>query len=247
MTALALLALALLVWPRQSGAALRIADLARRGRLLSAPAHDRQPPGDGWLPSLRLRVSARRRSEAQEAGVVRAIRLLAQELRDGADPARAWAGAATVGNAESGWIAFVARRAAMGEPIGPALQRVAAGRLGLAPASEASIARLGAAWACSAGSGASAADVLDQWVGDAQARQRAAAQIDSELAGPRASALLLAALPLLGLAMGMAMGADPLRTLLGGAAGLMVLGCGVLLEIVGVLWVRRIVSAALGA
>jgi tight adherence protein B len=86
-----------------------------------------------------------------------------------------------------------------------------------------------------------------QWVGDAQARQRAAAEIDSQLAGPRASALLLGALPLLGLAMGAGMGADPLRTLFGGPVGLAALGSGVLLEIAGVLWVRRIVAAAVAA
>ncbi|MCW2605177.1 MAG: hypothetical protein JWN61_3312, partial [Pseudonocardiales bacterium] len=44
--------------------------------------------------------------------------------------------------------------------------------------------------------------------------------------------------------MGTAMGADPVRTLLGSAAGLAMLACGLVLEIVGVLWVRRIVAAA---
>lgn len=245
--AVALLGIALLLWPPQSLAALRLGELAGRGRLPSLPVPTRQLDGPRWLPVFRLPGSARRRAVTKEAAAVRAIRLLAQELRDGADPARAWAGAAAVGGVQAGWIAVAAHRGQQGHPLGQVLQELAEGDPRLVGSSAASVARLGAAWSCSAGSGASAADVLDQWVGDAQARQRAIAQIDSELAGPRASALLLAALPLLGLAMGIAMGADPLLTLLGGTAGLFVLGCGVLLEIAGVLWVRRIIASALRA
>jgi tight adherence protein B len=247
MIALALLGMALLMWPPQSRAALRIVELAGRGRLPSAAAAGGRPLGaTGWAPALVARGRTRHRAAAQDADLMRAVRLLAQELRGGADPARAWAGAAAVGGAESGWIGAVARQAAAGAPIGAALEKIA-GRGGFARARAGSVARLGAAWSCSAGSGASAAEVLDQWVGDAQARQRAAAEIDSQLAGPRASALLLGALPLLGLAMGAGMGADPLRTLFGGPVGLAALGSGVLLEIAGVLWVRRIVAAAVAA
>ena len=82
---------------------------------------------------------------------------------------------------------------------------------------------------------------------DAQARRRADSEIASELAGPRASALLLAGLPVLGLAMGAAMGADPVSTLLGTGAGLTLLSLGLALEIAGVLWSRRIVRSALSA
>ncbi|MCW2604288.1 MAG: hypothetical protein JWN61_2423, partial [Pseudonocardiales bacterium] len=123
--ALALLSVAILMWPPQSAAALRLADLAARGRLPARAAPARAAAGHG--PVLRFRSArlGRRRRTAQDADVLRAVRLVAQELRSGADPARAWAGAAAVARGESEWIALVARQAAAGEPIGSALAEAA--------------------------------------------------------------------------------------------------------------------------
>ena len=64
------------------------------------------------------------------------------------------------------------------------------------------------------------------------------------LAGPRASAALLTALPLLGIALGAAMGARPWAVLLGMPAGRVLSCVGVLLDAVGVLWMRRILTRA---
>jgi tight adherence protein B len=68
-------------------------------------------------------------------------------------------------------------------------------------------------------------------------------QLEAQLAGPRATARMLATLPLIGLAMGMLMGADPLQWLLGTAPGLLCLLGGALLTVAGMAWTGRIATA----
>jgi tight adherence protein B len=64
-----------------------------------------------------------------------------------------------------------------------------------------------------------------------------------ELAGIRATILLLAALPLFGFAMGVALGANPLNTLLHNTLGQLSLVAGVGLELIGLLWTDRLVAS----
>ncbi len=64
------------------------------------------------------------------------------------------------------------------------------------------------------------------------------------LAGPRSSALLLSGLPLLGIALGAAMGARPVPFLLGDPLGRVLCCVGVLLDAAGLLWMRRILRVA---
>jgi tight adherence protein B len=64
-----------------------------------------------------------------------------------------------------------------------------------------------------------------------------------ELAGIRATILLLAALPLFGFAMGVALGANPLNTLLHNTLGQLSLVLGVGLDLVGLLWTDRLVTS----
>jgi tight adherence protein B len=75
---------------------------------------------------------------------------------------------------------------------------------------------------------------------DEQVRREVAAQ----LAGPRATSLLLAVLPVAGLLMGAALGVAPWRVLLGTPVGLSCLALGLLLEVAGLVWTGRIVRAA---
>jgi tight adherence protein B len=63
-----------------------------------------------------------------------------------------------------------------------------------------------------------------------------------ELAGIRATILLLAALPLFGFALGLALGANPLNTLLHDTVGQLSLAVGVGLDLVGLLWTDRLVA-----
>ncbi len=246
---LILLAIGLLAWPATSRAEVRATALAAAGRLPArAPT---APTGRRRLAGVRLRrwPARSRGARAVDDGTLRAVALLAHELRAGANPARAWAGAAaTAGPESAGWMTEVAAAAAAGRPIGPAVtaaaRELAHGSGPFGRERGAALERLGAAWACGAGAGSSAADMLDHWLADAQARRRLEGEIDSQLAGSRASTALLAALPLLGLALGAAMGADPLGLLLGTPAGVALLAIGAALEAAGLLWVRRIIVAA---
>lgn len=89
---------------------------------------------------------------------------------------------------------------------------------------------------------ASVAAVLED---DLRARHRHRLELRTATAGPRASAVVLAGLPALGLAMGAGIGADPWRVLTATGAGQVLLVTGVLLELAGVAWVGRLTRRAL--
>lgn len=74
--------------------------------------------------------------------------------------------------------------------------------------------------------------------GEADAARRHA------LAGPRATARLLGWLPVAGVGLGWAWGADPVGVLLGGGWGGLCLVVGVALMVAGRAWVNRLVRAA---
>ncbi|MDO4888612.1 MAG: hypothetical protein Q3979_07925 [Actinomycetaceae bacterium] len=92
--------------------------------------------------------------------------------------------------------------------------------------------------------GAPMADVLDSCAAGITEAGEAAAARRVALAGPRASARVLAWLPLVGLAFGTLLGADPLEFLLSQPAGRACLALGVGFEAAGVAWVRRLVRRA---
>jgi tight adherence protein B len=95
--------------------------------------------------------------------------------------------------------------------------------------------------------GAPMAQVLDRCAqGLTEAGQARSARAVA-LAGPRASARLIGVLPLLGLVMGAAVGADPLAVLLGGGAGTACLVAGVALLVAGNRWVAALERAARAA
>lgn len=101
-----------------------------------------------------------------------------------------------------------------------------------------------AVWAVAAASGAPAATVLEQVERDLRAREQQRREVAAQLAGARSTGGMLAVLPVLGLGLGAAMGADPLAVLLGTPRGQLALLLGVGLEAVGVLWTARIVARA---
>lgn len=104
-----------------------------------------------------------------------------------------------------------------------------------------------AVWEVSGRSGAPAAAVLDRIEQDLRARADQQREVGAQLAGARSTATLLAVLPLLGIALGVAMGAHPLDVLLGSPMGQVALVVGTGLEALGVFWTSRIVAAAEGA
>lgn len=161
-----------------------------------------------------------------------ALRLLVADLEAGAGPAQALAAAAETCPSRPELVQ-AARAAGAGSD--------AAGDL--VPSADPHVRALGLAWRLGAASGAALAGVLGRVAGDlaeVDARRRTVAVA---VAGPRASAVLLSALPALGLVLGAAMGAHPLHFLLDGA-GRAVGGAGLLLDAAGLFWIRRILRRA---
>ncbi|MYZ10840.1 hypothetical protein GT028_26280, partial [Streptomyces sp. SID2999] len=103
---------------------------------------------------------------------------------------------------------------------------------------------LAACWRVAVDQGAGLAAGLDRLDGALRAERDQRADLRAQLSGARATALLLAVLPLFGLLLGAAMGADPLRVLLHTGAGLGCLVAGAVFEGAGVWWAARIVRGA---
>lgn len=103
---------------------------------------------------------------------------------------------------------------------------------------------LAGAWLLSTRHGVVLAEVVDGLRADVAARRERAVRVDATLAGPRVTAVILTALPALGVLLGSGFGADPLSVLLGGSLGgvLCLVGAGFLAA--GLAWTERIVDGA---
>lgn len=89
-------------------------------------------------------------------------------------------------------------------------------------------------------SGAPLADVLDRLDNHLRAMDRARAAAEAQAAGARASALMLAAMPVAGVGLGYAIGTDPFDVLLHTPLGTACLAGAVVLQISGVAWSVRL-------
>ena len=121
----------------------------------------------------------------------------------------------------------------MGGDVPPALRSDADG--------EPLLLSLAALWQVCEGSGGALAAALDRLVDSARQGARTRREIKAQLAGPRATMKVLAALPIVGVGMGFMMGANPLGFLLGSVWGWVCLVVAGLLEVGGVLWTRKLV------
>jgi tight adherence protein B len=99
-----------------------------------------------------------------------------------------------------------------------------------------------AVWRLAEHTGAPAADLVERIEADARAADRAKASAAAQSAGAQATALLLAALPLGGIALGYAIGADPLRVLLHTPLGAACAAGAVLLQCAGLFWADRLTN-----
>lgn len=183
--------------------------------------------------------TASRLAAAERAGAVEACAALAAELRSGRDPADALAAAAAVAHGPSqGALAAAAAAARLGGDV-PA---------GLTSSSGSAVAHvlraLAACWTVCATSGSGLAAAVERLEEGLRAEQVQRRAVDAELAGPRATAGLLAVLPAAGLLLAGGLGADPLHVLLGTPVGLVCLVLGLGLDAVGVLWTGRLVRRA---
>lgn len=184
----------------------------------------------GWT-ALERRAATRGGDDA-----VAVVAALADELRAGRSPPEALA--AVAGHA-TGEVGLVLADAARAELLGGDTAAVLAGLARLPGGEE--LVRVAGAWRLSRASGCSLAEVLDTVAVDLRARLRHRRLLAGLLAGPRASALLLAALPVVGLAMGAALGADPLYVLTATGPGQVALVVGVALDLLGLAWTSRLV------
>lgn len=103
---------------------------------------------------------------------------------------------------------------------------------------------LARAWEVSAATGAPMAEALRAVAETLRARDKAAQTVGGELAAPRATGRLLAALPLLGVGLGFLLGGDPVEFLLHEVVGQLCLVAGVALAGAGLLWSEHLADRA---
>jgi tight adherence protein B len=173
----------------------------------------------------------RRQLRASRCGVIAAVRLIASELDAGSRPAEAVAAAVVV----APQLGAVLTALAAAEASGADVCAAAAGSF---------VAPVGRAWQVGLRAGAPIADVLRRAADDLAAAEDASSRLDAILAGPRASALFVGALPVLGVGLGVALGAHPLETLTGPAWGRVVCAMGIVLDALGLHWTNRLIARA---
>jgi tight adherence protein B len=175
------------------------------------------------------RAVARGRRDRERVRVVQALSALAAELHSGQPPPAALRHA---GGEPPCWPAALAAAAA-GDDIAAGLRRDAR--------EHAALAGLAACWQVGEATGAGLAEAVDRVARAARLDEESRSQLAAHLAGPRATARVLAALPAVGLALGVMLGADPVGWLLGTPLGWACLALGVLLSAGGVAWTAAIV------
>ncbi|MER6116937.1 type II secretion system F family protein [Streptomyces sp. NPDC001743] len=184
-----------------------------------------------WLRKRRLRGERERRAD----GVIDLCGAVVGELRAGHEPGQALLvavhGTGALGTAGPP----VSAAARFGGDIPRALGQ-AAGEPGLE-----GLAGVAACWRVAADGGAGLAAGLDRLEGALRAERRQCEQLRAQLAGAWSTVVVLAALPTMGLGLGTALGAQPLRVLLHTPAGLACLVLGASLEATGLVWATRIV------
>jgi tight adherence protein B len=240
-----------LIWERSATARARhgtrvlclvagvLAAMALRSPIPAVAALGTAPLVDRLL----RRRAAERAAGKRRAGVIELCADVAGELRTGRLPNDVLARAV----AESTWLtgpgmpgaaAGLLAAARFGGDVPEALRRAAT-----APGAE-GLAWMAACWQVALDSGTRLAEGLDRVAGALRAEERQREELAAQLAGPRSTAVLLAVLPVFGVALGTAMGASPLHVLLHTPAGLGCLVAGAALEGAGLAWTARIVRGA---
>lgn len=109
------------------------------------------------------------------------------------------------------------------------------------PAGRSALASVAACWSVAEGNGAGLATALERLVDQERESEDVRVQLAAHLAAPRATSRMLMLLPLIGVGLGFALGADPLTFLLGSPMGNGCLVIGVGLILLGLWWTSRIV------
>ncbi|MEO9139116.1 MAG: type II secretion system F family protein, partial [Jatrophihabitans sp.] len=263
MTAALALAVALVILTLPSAPALRSGALVRHGRLLGDPAPAtavRAGSGPPVTRAVQLAVAVvilvvvlwwglllgvasaavlttgalcardlrRRRAAVRlHRELLTVVGVLTGELVAGAQPANALRAAAEVGVLTTPVFTAAAEAAGRGADASSVL--IDADLVGVRP--------IGLAWRVVESTGVALAQVTERVANDLLAQDALRRAVAVALAGPRSSAALLCTLPLVGLALGVAMGARPFALLVGEPLGQALCCAGVLLDVAGVLWI----------
>ena len=116
-------------------------------------------------------------------------------------------------------------------------------RLSARPGAE-SLQQLAAAWRLCTTTGGGLTSAAGLVLDSARADASALRQVEAEVSAARATARLVAALPVVVLSAGEGLGTHPWAFLLGSPAGVVCLGAGVGLLLLGLAWIERIAVAA---
>jgi tight adherence protein B len=185
------------------------------------------------------RARRRRRQLTESAALQGALGMLVGELRAGAHPVTAFESAATeVDDPVAAALREVAARARLGADVATGLLAVA-----VDSSLPAQWERLAVYWQLARDHGLAIAALMHAAERDVVARERFSSRARSGMAGARATAAVLAGLPVLGIGLGQLIGAHPVRFLLGDGA--VVLLIGVTLSCAGLLWSDRITAVVL--
>ncbi|MBD3915516.1 type II secretion system F family protein [Nocardioides hwasunensis] len=224
-------------WPAALLVAVAAAVLVPAAPPVRLPRRGTTPPVAApaalWLRWPRL--GRRRGTAADRAAVLEVCDLLAAELAAGRPPGAALAAAG------ARWppLAAAVEASRLGADVPDALRRLAAERPGATD-----LRWVAGAWEVAQDSGHGLALALERTAAGLRAQRRTRRLVDSELASARATARLVACLPLAVLLMGSGAGSDPWSFLLATPVGWACLGLGLGLLALGLWWIERLADRA---
>jgi tight adherence protein B len=178
---------------------------------------------------------ARSRAVRRRREVIEICRDLASQLRIGRSPMDPLT---ELAQQYPGLLVGIEATAQLGGDVPGALRACAA-----TPGAE-GLRLVAVAWQTSDRCGASLAAILDRLADGLAFHSAHDREVAVELGGARATARLLAALPVLGSVLGIGLGAESLVSMTRSLAGMCTLLVGGLLELLGVMWMRSLLRAA---